>query len=379
MSKKFRLAMIIGTRPDIVRCSLILNKLRNNKFIDLQFIYTNQHYDNNLKDIFFEEMGVTRPDIILDCGGNTHCSQHSRIISQLEDVFIKDRPDACLFLGDTNAVIGALVPWKMRIPICHIEGGMRSYDLDMPEEQNRIIIDRISSVYYVYHNDHKCRLVQEGICPTKIVVVGNTIVDVIQHYGQKIKPLMACGKYHLPYKKYALMTLHRDSNMRGDVAPIAIGRVRDWCRMHNMKCVLPVMPRLKQIMEGQFHRFDDVFIFTEPLPFFEFISLEAGAAIEFTDSGTNQETSTLLSVPCVVIRPCTERPETFKSGIVAMQDLDIESAADKVWGKYPVKGYSLGDGRASERIIDDLLARLDRDFDRDLEPWHNRFIRSNWA
>lgn len=379
MSKKFNAAVVIGTRPDIIRCSMILNKLRNNENINLNFVYTNQHYDSNLKDVFFDEMEITRPDIILDCGDSTHCSQHSRIISQLEDVFIKDRPDVCLFLGDTNAVIGAIVPWKMRIPICHIEGGMRSYDLDMPEEQNRVIIDRISSAYYVYHNDHKCRLVQEGICPTKIVVVGNTIVDVLMRYSSKVDPLRVCSKYSLPMKKYAIMTLHRDSNMRKDVAACALERVYNWCKAKTMKCIMPVMPRLKNLMGDELKKYDDVFIFTEPLGFFDYISLESGAAIEFTDSGTNQETSTILSVPCVVIRANTERPETFDSGIVAMKDLDIARAADEVFGKYPKKDYSLGDGKASDRIIEDLLSRLDRNFDKDLEPWHNKFIRRNWV
>lgn len=142
---------------------------------------------------------------------------------------------------------------------------------------------------------------------------------------------------------------------------------------------MPVMPRLKNLMGDELKKYEDVFIFTEPLGFFDYISLESGAAIEFTDSGTNQETSTILSVPCVVIRANTERPETFDSGCVAMCDLDIERAANMVFGKYPAKGYSLGDGTASDRVISDLLARLDRDFDRHLEPWHNRFIRRNWA
>lgn len=379
MKEKYRIDIVLGIRPDIIRSSVILDKISRNNRFDLRFIYTGQHYDHNLMGVFFEEMDVVRPHVILDCGGGPHYNQHSRLIESLGKLIEEDRPDVCLFLGDANAVMGCIAPLKAGVPIAHVEGLQRSYDWTMPEERNRVVIDRVSDVLYAYHYDTKIRGVQEGICPTKILVVGNTIVDVIQHYGQKIKPLMACGRFNLSYKKYAVMTLHRDSNMRTDVAPIAIKRVYDWCKDKGMMCVLPVMPRLKSIIGNSLNDMEDVFIFTEPLSFFDFVSLEAGAAIEFTDSGTNQETSTILSVPCVVIRANTERPETFDSGIVAMKDLDIARAADEVFGKYPKKDYSLGDGKASDRIIEDLLSRLDRNFDKDLEPWHNKFIRRNWT
>lgn len=379
MKDKYKVNVTLGIRPDVIRSSVILNKLASNPRVDLQFVWTGQHYDHNLMGVFFDEMEVVRPHVVLDCGGGQHYSQHSRLIDGLGKLIEEDRPDVCLFLGDANAVMGCIAPLKAGVPIAHVEGLQRSYDWTMPEERNRVVIDRVSDVLYAYHHDTKIRGVQEGICPTKIVVVGNTIVDVLMRYSSKVDPLRVCGKYSLPMKKYAIMTLHRDSNMRKDVAACALERVYNWCKAKTMKCIMPVMPRLKNLMGDELKKYEDVFIFTEPLGFFDYISLESGAAIEFTDSGTNQETSTILSVPCVVIRANTERPETFDSGCVAMCDLDIERAANMVFGKYPAKGYSLGDGTASDRVISDLLARLDRDFDRHLEPWHNRFIRRNWA
>lgn len=379
MKNKYLVQVVLGIRPDVIRSALILNKLAAHPRVELQFVWTGQHYDYNLMEVFFNEMEVVRPSVILDCGGGPHYSQHSRLIDGVGKLIEANRPDVSMFLGDANAVMGCIAPLKAHVPIAHVEGLQRSYDWSMPEEKNRMVIDRISDVLYAYHHDTKIRGVQEGICPTKIVVVGNTIVDILMHYKSKIEPQKACDKFGLQVRNYAVMTLHRDSNMRLEVASIALSRVADFCRDRGIKCILPVMPRLKALMGDALDTFKDVFIFTEPLGFFDFVSLEAGAAIEFTDSGTNQESSTVLNTPCVVIRPCTERPETFNSGSVAMRDLDIAAAANSVWGKAVKSDYTIGDGQASQRVVDDLIERLDRNFDREVEPWHNKFIRKNWS
>jgi len=390
---------VFGIRPDFIRSSLILKKLKAHPKVELQFVYTGQHYDENLKGIFFRELGISEPQFNLDTKAGSHPQQHSKLISQLEPVIEEGKPDVVMFLGDANAVIGCITPLKMGIPIAHVEAGMRSHDWRMPEERNRVIIDRVSDVLYAYQHDYKCKLVQEGIDPTKIVVTGNTIVDILDEYKDRFNwPVDPMKNFELDsyilkdgvslqYKKFALMTMHRDERMKDHVGSADLMmEINEWASCHEIPVVLPLMPRLKQLMEQS--RFkkrlggDGLtnFVFTKPLGFFEFVMLEKGALIEFTDSGTNQETTALLGTPCVVLRRSTERPETFKSGITVMTDKPhkIYHAADYVISQKKNPNFSLGDGNAADIIVTDLLDRLKNNFYRGGRAITNAFRAENW-
>jgi len=382
----FNLAVVIGSRPDVIRSSIILRKLRNHSDINLDLVWSGQHYDANLKDSFFKELNVGKPDTELDATGSP-CEQHWKLIKQLSEHFEINRPDACVFLGDTNAVIGCIVPLKMGIPIVHIEAGMRSHDNRMPEERNRILIDRVSDVLYAYHHDYKCKLVQEGICPTKIVVTGNTIVDVLMEHLADITDSMdyILKEFKVKAKQYGIMTMHRDEHMKD---PYMSGRIlteiNEWAYDNEVPIILPLMPRLRKLMEHK--KFEaalngplENIIFTEPLGFFDFIALEGSALIEFTDSGTNQEMSALLETPCVVIRKSTERPETFDSGITVMTEDNIYKAADYVIQQKFNLNFSLGGGNAADIIVDDLVDRLKNNFYKTEAIWNGNCQDLAWV
>jgi UDP-N-acetylglucosamine 2-epimerase (non-hydrolysing) len=351
----FKVMTVFGIRPDFIRSSLILKKLAAHPEVELQFVYTGQHYDENLKGVFFRELGIPEPQFNLDTKAGSHPQQHAKLISQLEPVIEEAKPDVVMFLGDANAVIGCITPLKMGIPIAHVEAGMRSHDWRMPEERNRVIIDRVSDVLYAYQHDYKCKLVQEGIDPTKIVVTGNTIVDVLNEHMHQIvdRTPDVLQRLNLKSKQYGIMTLHRDEHMRNpDECFKILYSVNTWAKHNNLKIVLPLMPRLSKILK--YDEMTDVveknfsnFMFVEPLGFFDFVALESSAAIEFTDSGTNQETSALLGVPCVVIRRSTERPETFNSGITVMTKREVYAAANYVMSQKINKDFSLGNGNAA--------------------------------
>jgi UDP-N-acetylglucosamine 2-epimerase (non-hydrolysing) len=307
-------------------------------------------------------LGLPEPDITLDTKGETHCEQHSKLILQLEKVLVETKPDVCLFLGDANAVIGCIVPLKLGIPIAHIEAGMRSYDWRMPEERNRVIIDRVSDVLYVYHNNYKCNLVREGINPSRIEVVGNVIEDVLNEHSCDI--YLNWGnikkKLGIASKEYALLTMHRNENVTDkDLAQKYINAVGKTCELNGIKeVILPAMPRLKSLnlkFTG-----NTKFTQVEPLGFFDFVALEEHAKIEFTDSGTNQEVAALLGVPCVVLRNCTERPECFESNInlLAPNPIDVFGAARDVLKATFNDNFNLGGAGSSERIVNDLVKRL---------------------
>ena len=361
-----KIAVVLGIRPDFIRTSEVLRLLDEHDEVELSIIHTGQHYDENLNDVFFKEMNIPKVTHQLDTRGKNHNEQHSKLIIQLSDVLEEIRPDVCVFLGDANAVVGCIAPLKLGIPIAHIEAGMRSYNWKMPEERNRVIIDRVSDVLYVYQHDYKVQLVQEGIPAHKIEVVGNVIVDVLDRFKDKTQWK---GDDGTPYgtkrvglggvierDNYALMTLHRNEHMSDPkLAQKIITEVGLCTQDRNLPVVLIEMPRLKALGLN----YPSNFIPINPRGFFDFLQLEANAAIEFTDSGTNQEVASILGVPCVVTRDCTERPECWESHTTVMATPGyISGAVSYVMGRKPNPEFTLGDGESSKKIVIDLLMRL---------------------
>jgi len=387
---RFKIMTVFGIRPDFIRSSLILKRLAAHPEVELQFVYTGQHYDENLKGIFFKELGIPEPQYNLDTKAGSNPQQHAKLISQLEPIIKIAKPDVVMFLGDANAVIGCITPLKMGIPIAHVEAGMRSHDWRMPEERNRVIIDRVSDVLYTYQHDYKCKLVQEGIDPTKIVVTGNTIVDVLNEHMEEIesREKEVLTSFGVKSGEYAVMTLHRSEHVDNPMMCTSILRqVQHWARVNKVPVILPVMPRLQKVFDDEANNDAVVkllskeslgnFLFIKPIGFFDFVALEKNALIEFTDSGTNQETSAILGTPCVVTRRSTERPETFKSGITEMSMDYIAAAAQVVTSRKKNKNFSLGNGNAAEIIVNDLVDRLKNDFYR-MPPTTDAFRAQNW-
>lgn len=358
---KYNISVILGIRPDFIRTAKVLKLLKEHPEVNATFISTGQHYDRELKDIFLEEFDLPEPDIVLETAGVTHCQQHSKLIAQLEETLCETGPDVCLFLGDANAVIGSIVPLKMGIPIAHIEAGMRSFDWRMPEERNRVIIDRISDVLYTYHNNYSINLIREGISPSRISCVGNVIVDILDMFKETRENHFDVIKsqFGVEKKNYAVMTMHRNENMSNRaLAQNYIRGIDKACELLGIsKIILPAMPRLRELNLS----YSDRFVITKPLGFTDFCTIENHAKIEFTDSGTNQETAAILGVPAVILRNATERPETFRTGISALAKNpgDVFVVAREVLEAKPKPAF-LGDGKASERIVNDLLMRLSR-------------------
>jgi UDP-N-acetylglucosamine 2-epimerase (non-hydrolysing) len=358
----YKLSIVVGIRPDFIRTAPLIKRLKARPDVDLSIIWTGQHYDEDLMGVFFRQLGIPKPTHSLTATGSTHCEQHSKLIAQLEVALVEIKPDACIFLGDANAVVGAIVPLKLGIPIVHIEAGMRSFDWSMPEERNRVMIDSISNVLYVYHQKYANNLKMEGVSRRRVKVVGNTIVEVMNDYAAEIDlaALPTMRKLGVSPYNYAVMTLHRDGAMNNEQFVVdTLNKIGQWVWGRDISCVLPVMPRLAKIIEK---RRDDIFlhpyILTQPLGLFEYMGLEKYALIEFTDSGTNQETSSLCGTPAVILRKATERPETFMSGISVMETEDIAGAANSVVDAEKVKGFSLGPTNTSQIIVDDLMDRL---------------------
>ena len=367
MSKK--LALILGIRPDVIRASLILQMLRADPECDLRFIWSGQHYSDNMKDVFFRDLGVQPPDVELGAGGETDAEISSAVIARLSPVLREMEPEAAVFLGDTNTVMGCLAAAQLNIPIVHIEGCMRSYDWRMPEEKYRTVIDHLADVIYAYFDEYKAQGVAEGLNPDSIVVVGNPIVDVLDHhyYGRKDHyEALADPEFFasrgIVKDDYYVMTCHRRENVEDlDALKAILATVGAAGR----PVYFPASYRTQKVMEANGLSVPGNVVMVDPVGYQEFLLLLANSRGALTDSGTVVEETCVLGVPALQIRKSTERPQVYDVASCVKFDptlpdryppaelfRKVESLYGKTWT------HTLGDGRSSRRIADDLLARL---------------------
>lgn len=312
---------ILGTRPEIIRLSRILPKL--DQLVDHKILHTGQNYDPTLNDIFFNELNLRRPDVIVENKGTTFAEQLSRIFINVEMVINEFQPDKVLVLGDTNSGLSAIICERMGIPVYHMEAGNRCYDLKVPEEKNRKVIDAISTINLPYTQLSRENLLREGVPNNRISVTGNPIKEVIDFYQEKINNSNVLEKLNLLPNKYIIATAHRAENVDHDERLKSIFEAfKEISKEH--KIIFSCHPRTKQKLEKFNITVDSNIIVSEPFGFFDFIKLEQNAFMAFTDSGTVQEEMCLFQIPTVTIRDTTERPETVWCGSNVISGLNTE-------------------------------------------------------
>lgn len=366
-----KLAIILGIRPDVIRASLILNKIRSHPDADVTFIWSGQHYSDNLKDIFFRELGVAPPEIELGAKGATDAEVSSSVIAKLYPVLEQLQPAAAVFLGDTNTVMGCLAVTQLNIPLVHIEGCMRAYDWRMPEEKCRTTIDHLSDVIYTYFDEYKRQGIAEGLNPANIVVVQNLIVDVLNTYYFDRKSFydeMASASFFadrgIEAGEYYLSTCHRRENVEDRVN---LENVLALLAATDRKVYLPAGYRTQRKLTDFGLTLPSNVIAVDPIGYDEMLALMVNARGVITDSGTVVEETAVLQVPSVQMRRATERPQVYDCGSSVKFDPGrpdaypnnvvlgkLESLYGKNWD------HNLGDGKSSQRVVDDLLDRLGR-------------------
>jgi UDP-N-acetylglucosamine 2-epimerase (non-hydrolysing) len=311
-----RVVTVLGTRPEIIRLSLIIPKL-DALAKEHMLVHTGQNYSPSLSDIFFDELGLRRPDYMLGEGRQTLGGQLSVMFGEIENILAAHKPDVVLLLGDTNSALCAIVAERMGIPVVHMEAGNRCYDLTVPEEKNRRIIDAVSTINMPYTSYSKGNLLREGFPSSRIVLSGNPIREVILHYMPKIEASRILERLGLSDGGYMLVTAHRAENVdkpeRLDCILEGLNRV---ARRFDTRVICSVHPRTRSRIEAGGTQVEpDVRVeFYEPFGFFDFVRLERHAACAITDSGTVQEECCIFGVPTVTIRQTTERPETVDCG-----------------------------------------------------------------
>ncbi len=304
---------VLGTRPEIIRLCLIIEKL--DKLCDHILIHTGQNYDINLKDLFFQQLGVRQPDIHLDAKG-TFGEQVSRILAESEQLIKRVKPDRFLVLGDTNSSLAAIMAKRSGIPVYHMEAGNRCYDDRVPEEVNRRIIDHSSDILLPYTERSRKNLLREGIPGERIYVTGNPIYEVIRHYEAQIDESRIVESLSLEKGKYFLVTMHREENVdiewRLRSIVVALDQLQ---KDYGIPIIVSTHPRTrKRLASFEVLPCNDQIQYLEPFGFFDFIMLERSARCVLSDSGTVQEECCIFRVPTITMRDVTERPETLECG-----------------------------------------------------------------
>jgi UDP-N-acetylglucosamine 2-epimerase (non-hydrolysing) len=367
-----KLAIVLGIRPDVIRASLVLKRLRASDDVDLHFIWSGQHYSDNMKDVFFRELDVAPPDVELGAAGETDAELAGDVIGRLHPVLESLQPDAAIFLGDTNTVLGAIAAAQLNVPIVHIEGGMRSYDWRMPEEKYRSVVDHLSDVIYVYFPEYREQAIAEGINPDNVVVVQNLIVDVLdEYYFERRNQYEALASPSFFAERgierggYYLATCHRRENVESEPALRAIV---DLLGTAAAPVFFPAGYRTQRQLRSFEIELPGNVTMVDPVGYREVLVLMANARAVLTDSGTMVEETAILGVPSVQLRTSTERPQVYDCGSSVKFDPADPPAPDEVYAKLrqlvgATWEHRLGDGRASERIVADLLRRArDDDF-----------------
>lgn len=308
-----KILTILGTRPELIRLNLIVKKL--DKKCEHIIVHTGQNYDYTLDGVFLKELGIRKADYHLGARG-TFAEEIATILSKLEEVIKKEKPDRFLVLGDTNSSIGAIVAKRLGIPVYHMEAGNRCYDDRVPEEVNRRIIDHSSDILMPYTYRSRENLLREGIPGYRIFVTGNPIKEVLDHYEKKINESSAFEKFEVTKNNYFLVTLHREENVDVvDRLKNFITAFEEIVKKYDMPLIWSVHPRTKKRMEENGIALKDKRIhLSEPLGLFDFIHLEKNAFCVLTDSGTVQEECSIFQMPTVTVRDTTERPETIDAG-----------------------------------------------------------------
>lgn len=361
------LDLIVGARPNFMKIAPVIREIERRAAqgdaIDYRLVHTGQHYDRNMSGSFFEELGIPDPHFNLNAGSGTQAEQTSGIMIGYEKLLLQKKPDLCIVVGDvTSTMACAIAAKKLLVPVAHIEGGIRSGDMTMPEEINRIVTDSITDYFFTTSETANANLRKCGVVDERIFFVGNTMIDTLLHSRPRFRKPAIWDELRLAEKKYIVLTLHRPNNVDD---PSNLERLLEEiinCS-GGLPVVFPVHPRTRKVLGDAASSFMSRNIhLTEPLSYLEFNYLVEKAKAVITDSGGITEETTVMAVPCMTMRDSTERPETVTMGtneLLGTNPDAIAPAMQKLLSGNLKKGSvpPLWDGHTAERVIE-IICKL---------------------
>jgi UDP-N-acetylglucosamine 2-epimerase (non-hydrolysing) len=358
---------VAGARPNFMKIAPLMREMKKYPEIHPILVHTGQHYDDRMSKLFFQDLQIPKPDIDLEVGSASHAVQTAKIMVAFEQELLKEQPDLIVVVGDVNSTIGCALPAvKLHIPVAHVEAGLRSFDREMPEEINRLLTDAISDYLFVTEPSGEKNLLREGVSKDKIYFVGNVMIDTLLANKAKAEQSFILQTLNLSPQKYAVLTLHRPSNVDDRETFLRILDALEEIQTH-LPIIFPVHPRSRKRID-EFELTARVakmknFCLIEPLGYLDFLKLTAEAKFVLTDSGGIQEETTILRVPCITLRENTERPITVQQGTNVIVGTNtgriLEESHSILNGKVITSQMpDLWDGNAAERIVKILLENI---------------------
>ena len=324
-NKKIHLLTVVGTRPEIIRLSSIINRLNNSKSIKHTLVHTGQNYDYNLNEVFFKDLSISKPDIFLDAASDSPAKTIGNILIKIDSVLDDLKPDALLILGDTNSCLSAIAAKKKKIPIFHFEAGNRCFDQRVPEETNRKIVDHIADINLTYSSIARDYLLNEGLHPDRTIKVGSPMFEVLNTQRKAIVSSDILTKLKLNSGKYFLVSCHREENVDNDKNfKLLIDSLNELSNKYKLPIIFPIHPRTKKIYEKSELQANKLVNFIEPLGFIDYNKLQIESFVVLSDSGTIFEESSILNFRALNIRESHERPEAIEETSVVVTGLKIE-------------------------------------------------------
>ena len=361
-----KIDLIAGARPNFMKISPIIDAIKvaqiKGENIEYRIVHTGQHYDKNMSGSFFEQLEIPLPDVYLEAGSGTQAEQTAKIMMGYESLLKQESTDYCLVVGDvTSTMACSIVAKKMNIKLIHVEGGIRSWDLSMPEEINRMVTDSITDYFFTTSETANNNLMKNGIPEDRIFFVGNTMIDTLLKHRPNFKQPLIWDEVGLSEKNYIVMTLHRPANVDEEmILKELIDEIIDHSK--DIPIIFPVHPRTVKKLESLGIFYPNLHL-VEPLGYLEFNYLVERAKAVITDSGGITEETTVMNIPCMTLRDNTERPETIEIGTNELLGVNPK-AVGPAMGKLFLGDWKKGsippmwDGKSAERIIDHLLYSL---------------------
>lgn len=341
--KKLKIVTVVGTRPEIIRLSRVMARL--DEHCDHVIIHTGQNYDYELNQIFFDDLGLRKPDHFLGAAGASGAETIGKVIIAVDKVLSELVPDALLILGDTNSCLAVIPAKRRKIPIFHMEAGNRCFDMRVPEEINRRIVDHTADINLTYSNIAREYLLAEGLCPDMVVKTGSPMAEVLAHYRPGIDSSDILQRLNLTECGYFVVSAHREENIDSDrnFAKL-VDALNAIVREYDLPVIVSTHPRTKKRVDATGAQFDPRIHLLKPLGFFDYNRLQIGARAVLSDSGTINEESSILNFPALNLREAHERPEGMEEAAVMMVGLETERV---------LQGLSIlsGQPRGSERLL----------------------------
>jgi len=327
--KKLKVATILGTRPEIIRLAECIKKC--DVYFDHILIHTGQNYDYELNEIFFEDLGLRKPDYFLNVAGNHLGETIGNVISKSYEILSKELPDALLVLGDTNSVLSTIAAKRLKIPIFHMEAGNRCFDQNVPEEINRKISDHISDINLTYTENSRRYLLSEGFRKDHVFVTGSPLKEVLSKYNNQILNSAVVTRLDLKNQKYIVVSAHREENIDLDNNfEILAESLNQVAEKYKMPVIFSTHPRTKNRIEKNKIKFHPLIFNVPPLGFFDYVQLQKNAFVVLSDSGTISEESAMMGFPAVSIRTSTERPEAIDAGTIVLGGITTDQILNAI-------------------------------------------------